>query len=611
MIKKFFILIILSLSAITAWPQVGDSNNAKIFSARDFCSSYEVDARIVGNIDALNAIMDSLQGVEPNAYPIMSQWCRRQRLRMTRMINSLRNDYTWDGDIVWLDSTHTIVDAGSYIASMEHTMALLQTRSTNYEQLEEERLQAEKVAQAEARRAEEQRIQRQKDIELQEVKDTIKELHRSITSICDARGITDKARIKELKDLYYAYLAVYNRYDLSSNKTDNTRFAQLSELRNFQVEMMDSVLGDNSFAQRISNFSNTLKIKTGKNHSDIYKSYQKCIKRMQIPIGFKNIAEYRVYISRQREVQQVQQSFLSAIDLRDSIILLSNTLQQLCSRKHRDIYTSFREIMAEFNTVPSYTTVAESQKFTNNLRDFIQLEEEYIKVVYRVDIIDARGDSIVALCSKGLTDVATAYKELVTMSDFVPHFINIASAEHYNKTLDNFEKVQECYITLIGLRRTIAQNAARLQAEKNMPRAISMGYRQLAHNTDFTPHFSNIKGGKDFIKSLNHFIDIQDIFSKIAEHNRTIEANSKTIKMAFKDFGNLYRAYTKLIDSYNYEVVIISENDLNTYRNYQASILNTQSVFMELVNSMEKEDYNRRLKKVRDLEKIKLIMGVK
>ena len=40
--------------------------------------------------------------------------------------------------------------------------------------------------------------------------------HRSIIQACDGAGIKDKARLKELKDLYYSYLMVYNKYDLST-----------------------------------------------------------------------------------------------------------------------------------------------------------------------------------------------------------------------------------------------------------------------------------------------------------------------------------------------------------------------------------------------------------
>lgn len=570
------------------------------FNARDFCSNYEVDARIIDNIDALNNVMDSLKGVEPNAYPLMSQWCRRQRLRMSRMVTSLRNDYKWDGDIAWMDSTHCIIDAGSYIATMEQLMTLLMSRAAEYEQLEADRIEAEKIAHEEERRA-----------ELNELKDTIKELNSSIISICDARGVTDKARVKELKDLYYDYLAVFIRYDVASNKADDARFEQLYELKKFQIEMMDSLLGENSFSQRINNFSNILKAKSGKEHAEVFKSYQRCSKKMLVSGGFKSIAEYREYATHQREIIETQQSFLTAIDLRDTISAHSDKLQFLCGRKYREVYTSFREVMSDFNTVPRYYTLADSRKFIDSLHNFIALEDEYAKAVYRIEKINAHSDSILSLCSKGLNDVSAAYKELVSMSDFIPQFINGASVEYYNKNLDNFEHLQDCYVTVIELRKTIDKNSKQLQSNKNMPRPVKTGYRNIARNMKFTPHFTNSEGSTDFINSLNHFIELQGKFAQIAEDNRTIESNAKTIKTAFKNFSYIYRAYTKIYNSYQYKVVIENEMDLKTYRKYQSQVLTLQEVFLNKANLMEKEDLNRRLQKERDLQKIKLIVGVK
>ena len=57
--------------------------------------------------------------------------------------------------------------------------------------------------------------------------------------------------------------------------------------------------------------------------------------------------------------------------------------------------------------------------------------------------------------------------------------------------------------------------------------------------------------------------------------------------------------------------MILSESDLNSYRAHQDAVMAMQSTFERLINSMEKEDYNQRLKKVKEIDKIKLIMGIK
>lgn len=602
--------------ASAAWAQSDPSGRVQndtaivYLSARDLCSSYQVDGRIFDDENRLSMIMDSLQQVQPNAYPLMVLWCRQQRMRINRMSNSLKNDYTREGNNIWLDSVHCITDAATFLVRMEMMAARLQTDAEQYDKLEQERIEFERRAAEERARAEALRIQREKDLRLATLKDTIRSMHKNITGICDAKGISDKTRIKELKDLFYAYLAVYNRYDLTDDNTTDSHFKQLDELQMFQSELLDSVLGNNSYSKRIEAFKNTLQMRSGKEHNDVNKSYLRVFKKVQIPISFKTIAEYNDYTAQLREVIAVQQNYLNVIDLRDTIAQNTNTLQIQCSKKHKEIYSSYKEILSEVNQVPSFTTLAESEKFIANLQEFVVVQNEFSKAIQRIDVIENRGDSIVALCHKNITDVATAYKELVAANDFVPKFINKASAIFFNKTLDEFETVQQLYIKIVAIRNIIDMGSASIVGSKNAPKGLVPGYKQMMKYTDFTPHFSNEAGGRDFIKLLNHFIDIQQKFVNIVNNNNTIDANSKQFRTAFKEYANIYKAYERLLKTYDYELNIISEADINSYQSHQETILAMQERFSTLANSLEKEDYNNRLKKVKEPDKIKLIMGI-
>ncbi len=609
---RLVVLLLLSIIGVSAQTQntiVRDSSVVYL-STLDLCPSYNVDRRILESDKNLVAVIDSLQGVQPNAYPLMSQWCRQQRLRINRMISSLNNDYTREGDNIWMDSTHCIVDAGTYISKMQLMAERLQNQSEQYDKLEEQRLEAERKAAEERAKAEALRIQRAKDQRLAILKDSIRSQHKDITSTCDAKGITDKTKIKELKDLFYAYLSVYNRYDLTSDNTAESNFRQLEELKSFQTELIDSVLGDNSFSDRIEAFKNTLHARSGKDHTDVNKSYQRVFKKVQIPITFKTIAEYNTYINQLREIIAVQQSYLTVIGLREAINRNSNNLLNQCSKKHKDVYSSYKDILSELNIVPSYTSLAESDKFIASLYEFIDLQNEYSKVVKRLDTIYSRGDSIVAICPKSASDIASAYKNLVATTDFVPRFINKSSADYFNNTLNEFETVQQIYISAIGIRGIIDDGSQRIYASKNAPKGLIPGYKQMMHYTDFTPHFNNKAAGDEFIRLLNHFIDIQGKFLAIIDENNKIENNTKLFRSAFKEYSNINKAYERLLKTYDYDLVIISEADLNRFMKHQNTISDMQERFSALANSLEKEDYNNRLKKVKETDKIKLIMGV-
>ena len=616
MLRKTITILTLTLSFAAAMGQTslsGDTRDSAVvfLSARDLCQSYDVDARVVDNETVLQAVLDSVQRVQPNAYPLMAQWCRQQQMRINRMIRSLSGDYTREGDVIWMDSLHCITDAGAYIAKLEKTAATLQARSEQYNTLEQERLEAERRAAEERARAEALRIQREKDLQLATLKDTIRAMHKNITTICDGKGISDKARVKELKDIFYAYLAVYNRYDLTDNVATDSHIKQLDELRVFQTELTDSVLGANSYTDRIEAFKNTLHIRSGKDHNDVNKSYLRVFKKVQIPISFKTIAEYYDYTSQLREVIAVQQSYLTVINLRDTISSNTNQLQQQCQKKHKDVFSSYKEILAEVNQIPAYTTLQESEKFIGELNGFIELQHEFSDVVKRLDIIETRGDSIVALCQKNIGDVAAAYKSLVEANDFVPRFINKASADRFNATLDDFEALQRKYIEIIGIRNIIDIGSSTINGTKNAPKGLQPGYKQMMKYTDFTPHFSTQNGADDFIRLLFHFIEIQKKFVAIVNNNNTIETNTKQYRTAFKEYANINKAYERLLKTYDQELNIISEADLNSYLKHQEEVLAMQERFTALIGSLDKDEYNNRLKKVKEPDKIKLIMAIK
>lgn len=603
--------IILSLLALPTMlrAQVNDNDIINI-NARHLCSNYNIDERIFGGMESLTPVFDSLQHVEPNAYPLMGQWCRVQRLRANRMANSFENDYRNDSTAVWIDSTHCITDGVAFIKLLRATADSLTALSSHFEKLEKERVEREQKENEALAKSEALRRQKELDARMAELRDSIKTLHRSITAICDGDGITDRLRLKELKDLFYSYLSVYNRYDISNPVVTESHLERLEELHAFQTHLNDSLLGPNALTKQLEDFKTVLYTRAGKQHTEVYKSYIRVFKKISIPVTFRTIAEYEVYISKLQELLKVSHSYIHVIELRDSITAGTQALTQKCSRHHRNILSSYRELLSEQSTVPNYSSLTSAEKFITNLQNFIDMQRLYSDATDRVEKIQQRGDSIVALCARPLNDIANAYHQLYTTTDLVPHFINSFSSERYYETLENFEKVQLLYFDIIGIRKNIDQRAKRITSDRNTTRTLVNGYKHMAKYTNFTPSFTTPRGGNDMIRTLNHFIDIQEKFITANNNNGTIVNNSKQMRSAFREYGNIYRAYERLYSSYAYQVNITSEADLNTYLKYQEQVLNMQGKFVELINSLDKEDYNNRLKRVRETDKIRLIMGL-
>ena len=610
--RRCTIILLLIVIASRVGAQSG-ADSATVFrlDISDLCSTYQADARLLRDEGNLSFIMDSLQGVEPNAYPLMGQWCRQQRMRVRRMANSLRNDYELKDNTLWIDSTHCIPQAARALARLDLLAETLLERANAYDELEQKRLEEERRVAAERQRAEEQRIQQEKDRRLEAQKDSVKALHKQIVGICDAKGVTDKNRIKQLKDLFYAYLSVYNRYELSNPSTDDEHFKQLDELKLFQCDMLDSVLGINSFDSRLAAFDQTLHFRAGKEHTEVYKSYMRAFKNVQVPVNFKTISEYRQYVEQLRSQLAVQQLYMSVVDLRDTIRYNSAQLQILCSKRHRDVYNSYKDLQDEFNSVPSFTTLAEGERFIAKLNDFILLQQSYKASVQRLEVIGLRGDSIVLACPRNISDVAAAYKELVSTTELTPRFINQASTDRYNQMLDDFEAVQRLYGTVMQVRGTIASNGTRITSARNAPSGLVAGYRQMLKYTNLTPYFNSPSSGRDFINTLNHFIGIQEKFLAILDNYEHISEKTRVMRLAFKDYAHLRKAYERMLKNYDYDLSILSEADINTLLKHQEATLAMQQRFEEVSNSADKSDFNLRLKGVKEVDKIKLVMGVK
>jgi len=611
----FLFLILFSAGA---WAQdeptegspSSDSSKYTFLSASTLCSVYQVDGRLIDDADMLLSVMDSLQKVQPNAFPLMSQWCTQQRGRMLRMSSSLLEEYNFDGAVAWIDSTHCIIDASLYAAKLTQMASTLEARSEYYNKKEQERLEEERRAAEERARAEALRIQREKDQRLARLQDSVKNQHMSITVSCDGSGESDKNRVKILKDIYYAYLSIYNRYDITSQATDDSHFAQLNELREFQSELMDSVIGPYSYIKQSDRLKESIRVRSGKNHSDVNKSYTKIFKKVQVPVSFKSIAEYRTYLGELRELRNVQLQYLAVIDYLDSMDHYNNIIQSRCGKQHRDIYNAEKEILATLSTTPEFTNTQQGTIFVADLANFVVVQRRYLAVIDRIEVIDRRGDSIVTACDKQFGDVASSYRELKEATDFVPKMRNLNDAEFFNRQLDVFETIQGIFQEIITLRSMITSKGDTILSSKSTPKGIINGYKLVLKSTDFKPAFTDESGGVAHKQLLKNFINIQNKFITIGNNTDLINRNSLQFKTAFKDYSNIYKAYERLLKIYDYEINILTEADVDSYLRHQNNVLRMQNRFIEVMNSTEKVDLNKRLKREKDPNNIKLIMGI-
>ncbi len=579
------------------------------YSAHTLCASYGVDTRILDDHSKLRIIIDSLSALHEHPYLPISNWCHHQQTKTEYMINSMRNTLRWDGEMAWIDSTNCITDASFFTSTLQRSAAWLESQSAFYKEKENDRLEQERRKREEQERREALRIQREKEAHLKQLHDTISMLHRDISIICDGRNVSDKRRRNALNSFYLAYKHIYNRYNTANSSVDDNNFAQMAELKNFQLSLKDSTLGSNGLLSQIADFGNTLKMRADKNHAEVNKSYTKIFKKVEVPIDFTTLKEYGQYMNRLREIRYVQTSYLTVIDLREEIA--HNTAQiQTISKKRNDLIDAYKEVLDAQILVPSYTTRENAEAFIKHLNDFISLQQSYIQASARLDVIDHRSDSIFAACTKKISDVGAAYKTLLNTTDLVPHLNNKGNVDTYNTTLDNFEQVQQIYLEIIGMRNTIATKDDAISNHKSAPKGLMSYYKMQKKSNDFTPRFANPRQGNDFKSLLLKYLQIQDKYMVILNNNDRIESNTKQLNTILKEFKNLSKSYGIVMKSYDMDISILTETDLDNYIRHQEEVLEMQQHYTDVVASGQASDYNIRLKKEKDPHNIKVLIGI-
>lgn len=532
--------------------------------------------------------------------------CQLQRQAVGQMMASLEKDFELRDGRLWIDESTYLTDHVSFMAALKKLDNTLSALADELTAKEAARLDAERKAAEAAERAKAKAAQEVKDQQLEQLRQSITQQHRQIAMSCDGSGVTDKAKVKELKDLYFAYLSVYNKQDLSDQRGSDDALERFGKLNDFQRFFLDSVVGGNSYSNQIANFKNELKIRCGKEFADVNKSYLKVFKKSGATANFSTYDEFDSYVQQLLEVLTVQRAYTTVVERRQTINKNSAAVVERCAKSHKDIMAAYKAAEAAVEVVPTFTIVAEAEKFVNRLDEFILVQDEYMKVITRIDAIEKRSSAIVTSCPKHSSDVAGAYKTLVANTNFVPTFGELSGASYFNSKLDDFEAVQSCYETIVKQRTTIFQKEESIMAAKLTPKEIVAGYKLIKSRTYFTPDFSSEESGTVFVGQMNEFIALQDKVLGIIATDETIDANTKTIK-AVKSSSNFVKSYDRLAKSYDYEISILSEGDLDSYINHQKTILNVQEKFMSLIKQGKHLEMDKQLKKEKDLDRIKLL----
>ena len=360
-------------------------------SVKDLAPSFGVNPLFLDDTVYAAQYLDTITA----DYHTLTDSCVAINARVLAFQSVMMYDYPHRNDTVWVTDRIFLNDYNHYAGKLSDLSSFVLRRAHEY--IEREHRQQDEIQQSTTLL----------------VKDTIARLHRTIVNACEGFGVTDADRKKELKDLYYSYLSVYNRYDLSANSANESYISGLTRFAAFQQHIIDNLLASDNINNRIKNFYNTLKIRCGRTHTDILRSYQRVFRQAPQNFTFSSVREYYGFIDSLQTVIQVQDAYLKVIDLREQINANSDRINRQYGSRFHDVIRTYREVAGNVNIVPAFTTLYGANDFINRMQEFIQVQEYYISDYDRLMLIREHGDTIVRRCSMRYSDVSKAYNTML------------------------------------------------------------------------------------------------------------------------------------------------------------------------------------------------------
>ena len=575
-----------------------------VMSVADIVGNYGLDSSWVNDTLAVQRYLDGL----PQDFVALTNECVSLRTKAQKVLTSLENDYPFRDSLIWIDSNTVLADYAIYEFRLRTLADYMGRQSIRYSRLEQERIEAEKEA-ARLRAIEEARRQQEERNRVAgDLRSNIELHHRAIITACDGNGITDKTKLKWLKDLYYSYLMVYNKYDLSEGEATDASIARLDELNAFQNDVLENVLGTNSLPYQIENFKNVLKVRCGKEHSDIYRSYTKVFKHTNVPVTFADVKEYEDYTTRMQTIINVQQRYIQTIQLRTTIAANSDAIVSLYGKKYKEEAQSYRDILRTVDQLPAFTTNAESLLFIQSLEDFIAAQHRYEDLYPVYEDISHRSDTI--LNQKEFSDVANAYRDAMQHLRPMPSFKDVTGADLYDDQIDEVRAVQQCYLDGIDKRIVINRNDDSLMAGKKVDKVLANGYRLLRKQADLRPSFYTVERGRSYLEILNNYIEMQQLCLRTLHKMENINANEKVINNKDLPYTNIRKAYGRISKAYMGLKEITNTEDLRRYSRQCDYVLELQDAFMTVLQSSGATEADVMLKKENNIEKIKAVVGL-
>lgn len=582
MMKRVLLLAILCLGwAVHAQQHIP-------MSVKELAPDFGIRPIFLDDTVHLSRYLDSL----PLSNSALTDTCVTINAKLMAMENVLLYDYRHSNDTVWIDASHYLEDYKLYSTKIKQLSTYVLDRAHQY--IESEHIRRDNNQQT----------------RLNLRKDTIDSYHRSIINACDGIGIDDKERKKQLKDIYYSYLSVYNRYDFSMKAKDSSYIESLDQFCEFQRHLLDNVLSRNNYDVRINNFANTLKTRCGRNHVDVVRSYQRAFRKSDIPVQFSSIREYRNYIDSLQGIIEIQNAYLEVVNLREQIEANGKRINSLYYPKFNDAAKTYAMAASKVNTTPEFNTRRDAAEFIFHLREFIKVQQCYEQDYARLMAINDHADSISHRCGLRYGDVAKAYQSAHAKNIMLPNYQSVDDARRFTRDMDQFEQLQRQYDTVIDMRILIDQTKDSINKGWMSHLIVYNGFQNIRKQFALTPTFINVYEGEEFILHLEDFLDIERSCLNAIQLYETYKRQGDKLTPELQPYRNIRRAYQQLEREYVNIKTINHFSDLRTFIHQMEAFITVQDAIKSKLNTNNTILLDDKLREVKESARIEALLGL-
>ena len=133
----------------------------------------------------------------------------------------------------------------------------------------------------------------------------------------------------------------------------------------------------------------------------------------------------------------------------------------------------------------------------------------------------------------------------------------------------------------------------------------------MRRQVDLRPSFTTVERGRSFIDMLRQHIEMQELCLSTMNRINAINNNEDYITNKDNRLRNIAKAYQRIVKAYHGVDEITNSEDLRRYSRQCDRILEMQQAFIKTMQGPTAAESDNKLRRENDIEKIRLVVGLK